>query len=41
MGMLIAGITLRDKNSENWLWEVLVVLAILFFGWGIWGNRQR
>lgn len=41
VGLLVAGITLSDKSSESWLSVVLVVLAILFFGWGIWGNRQR
>jgi len=41
VGMLIAGITISDKSSESWLWVVSVVLAILFFGWGIWGNRHR
>ena len=40
VGMLIAGITISNKSSGSWLWVVLVVLAILFFGWGIWGNRR-
>ena len=41
VGLLVAGIILSDKSSESWLSVILVVLAILFFGWGIWGNRQR
>ena len=41
VGLLIAGITISDRSSGSWLWIILVVLAILFFGWGIWGNRHR
>ncbi len=41
VGLLIAGIILRDQTSGSWMWIVPVVLAILFFGWGIWVNRHR
>jgi len=41
VGMLIAGITLSDKSSESWLWLILILLAVFFFAWGIWGNRHR
>jgi len=40
VGLLIAGITIREKNPGSWVWGVLVVLAILFFGWGLWGTRR-
>ena len=39
-GLLIAGVSISDTGSGSWLWVVLVVLAILFFLWGIWGNRR-
>jgi predicted unusual protein kinase regulating ubiquinone biosynthesis (AarF/ABC1/UbiB family) len=41
VGLLIAGIIARGDDPQGWLWTVLVVLAILFFGWGLWGRRQR
>ena len=41
VGLLIAGIIIGDGSAGSWLWVILVVLAILFFGWGIWGNRHR
>lgn len=41
VGLLIAGVTVKERDTGSWLWIVLVVLAVLFFGWGIWGNRRR
>lgn len=41
VGLLMAGVTTWDKSSGSWLSVSLVLLAILFFLWGIWGNRQR
>ena len=41
VGLLLAGVSVNDNNPESWLWIVLVVLAILFFLWGFWGNRKR
>ena len=41
VGLLISGVSVRDHSQGSWLSIVLVVLAILFFGLGLWGNRQR
>jgi len=40
-GLLIAGLIFRSTNSESWLWGILVLLAPLAFGWGIWRNRRH
>jgi predicted unusual protein kinase regulating ubiquinone biosynthesis (AarF/ABC1/UbiB family) len=41
VGLLIAGMSIKEQNPEGWLWGVPVLLALLFFGWGIWRNRHR
>jgi predicted unusual protein kinase regulating ubiquinone biosynthesis (AarF/ABC1/UbiB family) len=41
LGLLIAGVYIRENFSGNWLWIVPVALAILLFGWGLWRNRRR
>ena len=40
-GLLIAGSILRDNDEGRWLSIALYVMALLFFGWGLWRNRLR
>ena len=40
-GLLIAGTILRNSGGGRLLSSALYVLALLFFGWGLWRNRHR
>jgi len=41
VGLLIAAVLARNAGTGSTLWIALVVMAALFFGWGIWGSRHR
>jgi hypothetical protein len=41
VGLLMAGITVREGGEPGWVSIVLIVVSMLALGWGLWGNRHR